>query len=116
MLTRVIRYAIHLVGEVARKLRLTLLRLSGASIGHNTMISMGAKIDMRRGSVQIGNHCLITHGCYILSHDGAAHVIDRDDNGEGRVKIGDHVFVGVCCNSAECCGWKSCGNRCWRRC
>lgn len=59
------------------------------------MISLGAKIDVRRGKVTIGDHCLITHGCYILSHDGAAHIINPEDNGTGYVTIGDHVFIGV---------------------
>ena len=59
------------------------------------MISLGAKIDVRRGQVTIGDNCLITHGCYILSHDGAAHVIDANDNGTGYVTIGNHVFIGV---------------------
>lgn len=59
------------------------------------MISLGAKLDVRRGKIIIGDHCLITHGCYILSHDGAAHVIDPKDNGQGKVVIGNHVFIGV---------------------
>ncbi|GGG60170.1 hypothetical protein GCM10010976_33660 [Bizionia arctica] len=59
------------------------------------MISLNAKIDVRRGKVTIGDHCLITHGCYVLSHDGAAHVINPEDNGTGYVTIGDHVFIGV---------------------
>ena len=50
---------------------------------------------MRRGKITIGDHCLITHGCYILSHDGAAHVLNSDDNGSGFVNIGNHVFIGV---------------------
>jgi acetyltransferase-like isoleucine patch superfamily enzyme len=71
------------------------LRLSGAKIGKNTMISLGAKIDVRRGQVIIGDNCLITHGCYILSHDGAAHVLNDTDNGNGKVVIGNNVFIGV---------------------
>lgn len=59
------------------------------------MISLGAKIDVRRGKVKIGSHCLITHGCYILSHDGAAHVINAADDGSGYVTIGNNVFIGV---------------------
>jgi len=86
---------IHHIGNFLRFIQLTFLRISGAKIGTNTMISLGAKIDLRRGKVTIGNHCLITHGCYILSHDGAAHIIDKEDNGTGYVTIGDHVFIGV---------------------
>lgn len=91
----ILRKIIHYLGNVLRFFQLSFLRASGASIGKNTMISLGAKIDVRRGKVTIGNHCLITHGCYILSHDGAAHVINPEDNGTGYVTIGNHVFIGV---------------------
>lgn len=90
-----LRKMVHYVGNLLRFFKLIFLRTSGVKIGKNTMISLGAKIDLRRGKVVIGDHCLITHGCYILSHDGAAHVIDPEDNGTGYVTIGDHVFIGV---------------------
>ncbi|MBR9844881.1 MAG: acyltransferase [Algicola sp.] len=91
----IIRKMVHYLGNLLRLLQMSFLRASGAKIGKNTMISLGAKIDVRRGKVVIGDHCLITHGCYILSHDGAAHIINPDDNGTGFVNIGDHVFIGV---------------------
>jgi acetyltransferase-like isoleucine patch superfamily enzyme len=91
----IIRKLIHYLGNILRFFQLSFLRASGAKIGKNTMISLGAKIDVRRGKVSIGDHCLITHGCYILSHDGAAHIVNPDDNGTGFVTIGDHVFIGV---------------------
>ncbi|WP_422107356.1 acyltransferase [Winogradskyella sp.] len=90
-----IRKFIHHLGNLLRFFQISFLRASGAKIGKNTMISLGAKIDVRRGQISIGSNCLITHGCYILSHDGAAHVIDSDDDGTGFVTIGDHVFIGV---------------------
>ena len=90
-----IRIFIHLLGNLLRLGRTNFYRLSGASIGKNTMISLGAKLDVRRGKIIIGDNCLITHGCYILSHDGAAHVIDQGDDGTGVVEIGNHVFIGV---------------------
>ena len=92
---RLIRFMIHYLGNVLRFFHFSFLKASGAEIGNNTMISLGAKIDVRRGKVKIGNHCLITHGCYILSHDGAAHVLDSNDDGTGFVNIGNHVFIGV---------------------
>jgi acetyltransferase-like isoleucine patch superfamily enzyme len=91
----IIRKFIHLLGNLLRFFHLSFLRASGAKIGKNTMISLGAKIDVRRGQVIIGDDCLITHGCYILSHDGAAHVLSDDDNGNGKVVIGNNVFIGV---------------------
>lgn len=90
-----IRKIVHYLGNILRFFQMSFLRASGAKIGVNTMISLGAKIDVRRGKVTIGDHCLITHGCYILSHDGAAHIINPEDNGTGYVTIGDHVFIGV---------------------
>ena len=91
----IIRKLVHYLGNLLRFFQMSFLKASGATIGENTMISLGAKIDVRRGKVIIGNHCLITHGCYILSHDGAAHVINPEDNGTGYVTVGDHVFIGV---------------------
>ena len=89
------RKLIHYFGNILRFVHVTFLKLSGAEIGKNTMISLGAKVDVRRGKVSIGENCLITHGCYILSHDGAAHIIDDNDDGAGFVNIGDNVFIGV---------------------
>lgn len=91
----IVRKFVHYLGNVLRFFQMSFLRASGATIGENTMISLGAKIDVRRGKVIIGDHCLITNGCYILSHDGAAHIINPEDNGTGKVVIGDHVFIGV---------------------
>lgn len=91
----VLRKLIHYLGNILRFFQLSFLRASGAKIGKNTMISLGAKIDVRRGKVTIGDNCLITHGCYILSHDGAAHILNDKDSGTGYVNIGNHVFVGV---------------------
>ena len=90
-----IRKTVHYLGNVFRFFQILFLKASGAKIGKNTMISLGAKIDVRRGKVIIGDHCLITHGCYILSHDGAAHVISPEDNGSGYVTVGDHVIIGA---------------------
>ncbi len=91
----IVRKIVHYLGNTLRFFQMVFLRASGAKIGRNTMISLGAKIDVRRGKITIGDHCLITHGCYILSHDGAAHVLNSDDNGSGFVNIGNHVFIGV---------------------
>ncbi|MDO5968907.1 acyltransferase [Flavivirga aquimarina] len=90
-----IRHIIHHLGNILRFFHMSFLRASGVKIGKNTMISLNAKIDVRRGKVVIGDNCLITHGCYILSHDGAAHVINHKDDGSGFVSIGNNVFIGV---------------------
>lgn len=93
--SRLMRLAIHHAGNLLRWCKVTYLRATGVKIGHNTMISLGAKIDVRRGNVRIGDNCHITYGVVILSHDGAARQIDPQDDGEGAVDIGDNVFVGV---------------------
>lgn len=90
-----LRQAIHHVGNLLRFIKVSYLRAAGVQIGQNTMVSLGAKIDVRRGNVKIGNDCHITYGVVILSHDGAARQIDPGDDGEGAVVIGNGVFVGV---------------------
>ncbi|MGB0933361.1 MAG: acyltransferase [Lishizhenia sp.] len=90
-----IRILIHYIGNFLRFVYLSKLRLLGVSIGKNTMISMGAKIDTHRGKIKIGDNCLITSGVFILSHDGASRMIDFDDLGNGEVIIGNNVFIGV---------------------
>lgn len=91
----IVRIVIHHLGNLLRSLRLVYLRAAGVMIGKRTMISLGARLDVRRGEIVIGNDCLITYGSRILSHDGASRMIDPKDSGEGRVIIGDNVFVGV---------------------
>lgn len=86
---------VYYISELVRFLYQGYLRFRGVQIGQNTMISLGAKIDTHRGKVSIGDNCLITHGVKILSHDGAMRLIDSSDDGNGFVKIGNNVFVGV---------------------
>lgn len=90
-----LRKAHHHFGNFLRLLQITYLRCTGVKIGRNTMISLRAKIDVRRGKVIIGDNCHITYGCVILSHDGAARQIDPNDDREGPVVIGNKVFIGV---------------------
>jgi len=85
----------YYVANFLRSIRLWWLRRSGITIGHNTMISMGAHLDVHRGRIVIGDNCLITHGCYIMSHDGAAKMVNPGSDGNGVVVIGNNVFVGV---------------------
>ncbi|SMD44627.1 Hexapeptide repeat of succinyl-transferase [Aquiflexum balticum DSM 16537] len=85
----------YYLSELIRFLYQNYLRMRGVTIGSNTMISFGAKIDTHRGKIVIGNNCLITSGVKILSHDGASRMIDINDFGYGEVIIGNNVFVGV---------------------
>lgn len=94
-LSDIIRKTIHYAGNFLRWMRTIYLRFAGIQIGENTMISLRAKIDVRRGKVIIGDNCHITYGCVILSHDGSAKQIDANDDGNGTVTIGNNVFIGV---------------------
>lgn len=90
-----IRVLIHYIGNFIRFIYLSKLRLLGVSVGKNTMISLGAKIDTHRGKITIGDNCLITSGVFILSHDGASRMLNKNDLGNGEVVIGNNVFIGV---------------------
>ncbi len=92
---KIFRILVHFAGNVLRFIHLSHYRMLGVKIGKNTMISLGAKIDVHRGKVTIGDNCLITSGVKILSHDGASRMIDINDFGNGEVIIGNNIFIGV---------------------
>jgi acetyltransferase-like isoleucine patch superfamily enzyme len=82
-------------GRIVRGARNTYLRLTGVSIGKDTFISLGAKLDTCRGKIIIGDRCEITHGSVIVSHDAALKRINRKSASVGTVRIGNNVFIGV---------------------
>jgi acetyltransferase-like isoleucine patch superfamily enzyme len=94
-LSKILRKLKSYSGRLLGYIRITYLRMIGVSIGKKSFISFGAKIDTRRGKLIIGEKCEITHGCVILSHDASAKRINKNDNGSGKVKIGNNVFIGV---------------------
>lgn len=94
MISVVLRSAKHIGGNLLRLVYHSYLRLAGVEIGANTMISLGAKIDIRRGMVVIGKNCTITYGCVILSHDAAAARMGKTASQYVTV-IEDGVFIGV---------------------
>lgn len=59
------------------------------------MISLGAKVDVRRGRVIIGNNCTITWGTIILSHDAARVRLGLPEKSQATTEIADGVFIGV---------------------
>ena len=93
--TDIIRKIIYKVGDILRYLRITYLRITGISIGKECMISLGAKLDVCSGSIIIGDKCVITHGCVILSHDHAASILKTKNRGKASVRLGNNVFIGV---------------------
>ncbi|MEW6267121.1 MAG: acyltransferase [Thermodesulfobacteriota bacterium] len=94
-ISRILRSTVHYLGNVLRHTHIVYLRASGVKIGKGCMISLRAKIDTRRGMVSIGDNCTITYGTVILSHDRSAMHINPHDSGEGEVKIGNNVYMGV---------------------
>jgi|GEM_PF-852263 len=95
LFSSLLRRIIHYFGNLIRWLHITYLRCMGVKIGRGCMISLRAKIDIRRGKITIGNYCTITYGCVILSHDRSAMHINPLDSGEGEVVIKDNVYIGV---------------------
>lgn len=95
MIEKFIKSFIHHFGNVLRFIQLAYLKSTGVRIGKNTMISLRAKIDVRRGQVTIGDNCHITYGCVLLSHDGSTKQHNPSDDGSGYIKVGNNVFIGV---------------------
>ncbi len=90
-----LRFFIHKVGNILRNTRIYFLRSAGIDIGKNCMLSMHAKIDIRRGKVIIGDDCTITYGCIVLSHDRSEMHINPSSIGEYTTRIGNNVYLGV---------------------
>ena len=96
LLSKAIRILVASTGRSIRFARVKYLRATGATIGANTMVSLGAKIDVTRGKVIIGRNCVITHGCVVLSHDWAAtYLLHLPGSESPTVRIEDGVFIGV---------------------
>jgi acetyltransferase-like isoleucine patch superfamily enzyme len=91
----VVRKIVRRIGLTINNLRIAYLRAAGLSIGKDCMISWGAKLDVSGGRIIIGDRCTITHGCIILSHDRAKKRLDPQDKGQGTVRLGNDVFIGV---------------------
>ncbi len=95
VLSKKIRKILSYTAGILQHLRIVYLRMTGITIGKNCMVSWGAKLDVRGGEIIIGDRCVITHGCIILSHDRAKKRIDINDKGKGTVRLGNDVFIGV---------------------
>lgn len=92
---KLLKWLVHIIGNCARNFRINYLRAAGVNIGENCMLSMRAKIDIRRGKIIIGNNCTITYGCIVLAHDRSEMHIHPERSGEYTTRIGDNVFLGV---------------------
>ena len=94
-ISRLSRSVIHHLGNLLRCVKLAYYKLNGIEIRQNTMISLGAKLDVRRGQITIGKNCTITYGCILVSHDATARILRHEDNGAGKIVIEDNVYIGV---------------------
>jgi len=90
-----------------RKLTKLLLTKSGVTVsGLPLWISATTFFDLSgKGSIELGNECVVSHGVRILTHDfsldraAERHLGRRDDNLEyvrrSFVRIGAHAFIGM---------------------
>ena len=85
----------YYIGASLRGMRIAYLRNAGVIIGSNTFISLGARIDITRGSITIGDSVVITYRCVILSHDYSIAMRQISEVKQSEVTIGNHVFLGV---------------------
>jgi maltose O-acetyltransferase len=89
-----------LLDEFRYSFRLYFFRASGVKIGKDCFISPQAYIDKNNpGLIEIGDNCMITRGCIILSHTdekmGGKRKIGTGISNLGKVMIGNNVFIGV---------------------
>ena len=105
MLARKIR---HNLARLLSFFRINYYRFMGVQIGKGCFISTGARIDVRRGKIVIGNNVQIGGGSYVLSHTGFVPVKERqvtsiEDNVRifvnavilPGVKVGKNSMVGA---------------------
>ena len=60
----------HKLASVTSQYKIRYYRLMGVKIGKKCWISRRARIDVRRGEIEIGNKVAIASGAYILGHIG----------------------------------------------
>lgn len=87
MFVRVIRH--HFV-KTWSWFRVKYYRFMGIKIGEKCFISRGARLDVRRGRISIGNEVHIASGSYILSHTGFQPLKEGEET-----KIEDNVRIFV---------------------
>jgi maltose O-acetyltransferase len=68
-------------------------RKLGLEIGKNVLINYDVFLD-GCGKIKIGDNCVITKLCMILSHDASSKMVGFDSI-EGLTEIGNNVFIGI---------------------
>lgn len=90
---------IQIWNKISLYFRLHFYRSMGVKIGKNVFVSPKAYIDITKPNmITIGDNCMITRNCIILSHSAEKErIFDGKIGGRryGKVKIGNNVFLGV---------------------
>jgi acetyltransferase-like isoleucine patch superfamily enzyme len=90
----------RLVASFINRIRRLELSVAGVKIGADCFISSHAYFDtLRPGLIEVGDNCMITRGCIILSHSdaymGGPRRIWTGRREFKRVKIGNNVYIGI---------------------
>jgi acetyltransferase-like isoleucine patch superfamily enzyme len=88
----------HKLSGLTSKRKIAYYRIMGIKIGKGCWISRRARIDVRRGEIQIGNNVSIASGALILGHIGFQDNIEGqktiiEDN--TRIFVQSIIFPGV---------------------
>ena len=103
-LSRIVLYPIRLATQIAKVLVYKMKRLelsaAGVKMGVDCFISPDAYFDrIKKNMIEIGDNCMITRGCKILSHTdafmGGRQLIWTGKREFKKVKIGNNVYIGV---------------------
>lgn len=85
----------HFLGWTVDEIELDSLKSRGLRVGSNTAIHGGCHID---GGwpwlISIGDHVTISTNVTILAHDASPNIVGQATK-LGRVRIGNHVFIGT---------------------
>jgi acetyltransferase-like isoleucine patch superfamily enzyme len=103
-ISRIVTYPIRLAAQIAKivvyKMKHLELSAAGVKMGVDCFISPQAYFDrIKPNMIEIGDNCMITRGCMILSHTdafmGGRQKIWTGKREFKKVKIGNNVYIGV---------------------
>lgn len=95
-----LRIAAQFAGILINKIKRLELDAAGVKMGADCFISPQAYFDrIKSNMIEIGDNCMITRGCMILSHTdafmGGRRKIWTGKREFKKVKIGNNVYIGV---------------------
>ena len=103
-ISRVVSYPIRIIAQFAwiliDKIKRLEMKAAGIKLGVDCYISPQAYFDgMKPNLIEIGDNCMITRGCMIISHTdafmGGLRRIWTGRREFKKVKIGNNVYIGV---------------------